>query len=178
MYRYTVSILTLSLCVLPAAQTQAKSGDSAALGKKAGVPTITVTKLDTSDKTLKLNYEIKNDSGQDIWVCENICATLDESDFEAYMADDKQTLLIRRRLDVTPIEPAAERVQPSGRYVRLRAGQSRDESLLLSLPVESRCLFASHSKPDEQCAKSLAVEIGYYPGDMPSIILPKNWTRG
>lgn len=168
MARYIIMIVALFLCIPTVTTLQAESEDKFVVNNKAHAPTITVTKLDISDKTLKLGYEIRNDSDYDIWICEDISLTLHQFDFEAYMAEDKQTLLIRRRLDITPLQgPIAP---PHGRYVRLRAGQSRPESLFLSLPVESRFFWASPTTPGKAYAKNLALEIGYYPGDMPGMI--------
>ena len=169
MSRYKSLILILYLCILLATRIQAQSKADSGVEKKTSTPTIDVTELNISDKTLKLCYEIKNDSEHDIWICENISVNLHESDFEAYMAEDKQTLLIRRRLDIEAVG-SSPYAPPRGRYVRLRAGQSRTESLFLSLPVESRFFWASPTKPGKAYAKSLALEIGYYPGDMPGMI--------
>ncbi len=93
---------------------------------------------------------------------------LADYDFEAYMASDRQTLLIRRRLDIDPCTPVPG--PPHGRYVRLGDGQTRAESLVLSLPVESRFFWRFPTSPGEASAKRLVLEIGYYPGDMPRII--------
>jgi hypothetical protein len=124
--------------------------------------------LKVSDKILKLRYEIKNDFEHDIWICEDISVDLHECDFELYMAEDKETLLIRRRLDIKAQDSVVS--PPRGRYVRLPAGQSRTENLFLLLPVESRFFWAYPTKPGEAFAKNLALEIGYYRGDLPGMI--------
>jgi hypothetical protein len=168
MSRYKSLILILYLCIFPAARIQAQPKTDSGVEKKASTPTIDVTELNINDKILKLCYQIKNDSGHDIWVCEDISVNLHHFDFEAYMAEDKQTLLIRRRLDITPLQwPISP---PRGRYVRLRAGQTRIESLFLPLPVESRFFWGFPSTPGKAYAKSLALEIGYYPEDLPGMI--------
>ena len=59
MYRATIMIVVLSICTLPVMQAQAKSDNSTAANNKAGTPTIRVTKLDISDKALRLDYEIE-----------------------------------------------------------------------------------------------------------------------
>jgi len=168
MYKSTIVIVALSFCILQATQIQAQPKTDSGIEKKAGTATIDVTELNISDKILKLRYEIKNDSQHDIWICEDISVDVHGTYFEAYMAEDKQTLLIRRRLDITPSGSVV--APPHGRYVRLRAGQSRAESLLLSLPVESRFFWAFPTTPGKAYAKSLALEIGYYPGDLPAMI--------
>jgi hypothetical protein len=131
---------------------------------------ITVTQLDASDNALTLRYEIRNDSDDDIWICEDIAVFQHDYGFEAYLAEDNQTLLIRRRLDVKAVS-SMPYAPPSGRYVRLPAGKTRTESLLLALPIYPRRLFydgGSRSGPVD--AKNLAIEIGYYAGNMPDMI--------
>ncbi|MFH1883138.1 MAG: hypothetical protein ABIL62_10555 [Planctomycetota bacterium] len=168
MYKSTILIVALSLCILLATRIQAQPKTDSGVEKKAETPTIDVTELNISDKILKLRYEIKNDSEHDIWICEDISVDLHECDFEAYMAEDKQTLLIRRRLDIEARDSVV--APPHGRYVRLRAGQSRTECLFLPLPVESRFFWAYPTKPGKAYAKSFALEIGYYPGDLSGMI--------
>jgi hypothetical protein len=165
-----VSVLICCLCVLLAmwAQAQPQINNGIATDSAPAAPTITVSKPDIDGKTLKMRYQIENNSGQDIWICEDISLTVHDYDFEAYMAEDRQTLLIRRRLDIE--SPGSAPPPPKGRYVRLRKGQTRTESLVLSLPVESRFFWGFPTSEGKAYAKSLALEIGYHPGDMPSTI--------
>jgi len=154
MNRQLIIVTALSLCILPAIQAQAKSDGN------TGVPTIAVTKLDITDKTLEVSYQIKNGSDQDIWLCEFISRFMV---FERYLADDGQSLMVRRRLSVpmnaTPME------QPIGRYLRLRSGESRTESLILPLPTGYSSHFAGWKRlPDVVFATRLVIEIGYYVG--------------
>lgn len=164
----TLALVVLSLFIPDATRTQTQSKAGSGGEKKAGAPTIDVIRLNISDETLKLSYQIKNDSDHDIWICEGICVGLPEHSFEVYLAEDKHTLLVRKRLDITA--QSSPIAYPSGRYVRLPAGQSRAESLLLSLPVESRFFWGAPPEPDKPYTTSLALEIGYYPGDMPGMI--------
>ena len=100
--------------------------------------TIAPKGLNVGAKSFELRYEIKNGSDKDIWICNEV--DIDNScHFEAYLAEDRQTLVLRRRLDVPIV--GIFREQPRGRYMRLRAGQSRTESLLLSLPVRRIPVF-------------------------------------
>ena len=163
MNKQTIITTALSFCILLSTGTQAKSDNN------AGTPTITITKLNIINESFELRYEIKNGSDKDIWICnevdiDNLCH------FEAYLAEDRQTLVIRRRLDVPIV--GIFRDQPCGRYMRLRAGQSQTESLLLSLPV--RCIPVFNS-PDHTNStvyvKRLTLDIGYYRGDLPAMVL-------
>ena len=62
MNRQTILIAAMSLYLLLAIALQAKSYGN------ADVPTISVTKLDITDKTLRLSYEIRNTTEHDIWI--------------------------------------------------------------------------------------------------------------
>jgi len=166
MYKSTILIVALSLCILLATRMQAQPKADSGVEKKAGTPTIDVTELNISDKTLKLCYEIKNDSEQDIWICEDI--NLGDRAFEVFLAEDGQTLLIRRRLDV-PLN--VFRAPPIGRYVRLRMGQSRTESLLFPLPVYLRPVFTSGAPTQGTVyVKRLVLNIGFYAEDLPGMV--------
>lgn len=136
--------------------------------------------LDVNDQTLELRWKIKNTSDQDVWVCNGVgwIGADDEFQFgyEAYL-EDNDTLLIRRRLDVPTF--VVYYIWPEGRYVRLRAGQERSESLSLKLPVRHNRLFtAALEKPGVIHCRRLVIEIGYHTKDLAQIILDsKNYTE-
>jgi hypothetical protein len=155
-------LIAVAICLPMATQTQAKSDDNAL------APTITVTKLEVTDKTLEVRYQIKNGSKQAVWFCEDVDVR-DEWDFEAYVAEDNQTLMIRKRLDVwANLESYAQRI---GKYIRLPAGQDRSASLRLALPVHPQNVYLAGRVPKGlEYATRVAVEVGYYAGDLPSMI--------
>jgi hypothetical protein len=125
--------------------------------------TIRTVTLKVTDKALTWRYRIVNRSKQDIWLCEDIA--LYGRHFEVYLAEDRQTLMIRRRFDVSA-EGNLPIMQPNGSFVRLRAGQSRTESLRLPLPVQEHTLFAQSALgPGYMLAERLVLEIGYYGTD-------------
>ena len=158
---FMITVLSLSLFLAPRAQAQLKAQSVA---QKTNAPTITVTKLDISDKTLKMIYEIRNDSEEDIWICEDINWNR-ATHFEVYLDEDTQALMIRRRFNV-PLIPYVN--QPIGRYVRLPTNESRTESILMPLPVHRIALFSGSGLiQDTVYAVSLLLEIGYYTGDLP-----------
>ena len=170
MYRYAIMIMALSLCVLLATRIQAQPELDSAVKKKAGAPAITITKLDMTDTTLELSWEIRNGSAQDAW----ILAGLSKSSFStsAFMDEDDQTLLIRRRLDVPASPKRASFPTCNGRYVRLRAGQTLTESLSLAIPVypEHGLGVSGRKTRGLEYATRLAIEIGYYTGDLPAMV--------
>jgi hypothetical protein len=168
MNRSTIMTMIVFLCLIPSMVARAKTEAQSSSDYKA--PTIDVTKLDITDKSLKLNYEVRNDSKQDIWICEDITVSQHDFDFEVYLTEDGHTLLIRRRFDVEAVG-SFPYAPPHGRYVRLSPGQIRTESLLLLVPVYPRRVFHWGTKPNGTVnAKRLAIEIGYYNGDMPGMI--------
>ncbi len=168
MNRTTIMVVALSFLIL--SETRAQPESDAGDKNKAGAPTIVVTGLETNDYILMLRYEINNDSEQEVWICEDIAVFQDEFDFETYLAEDGHTLLIRRRLDVREVGSSLY-APPHGRYVRLSPGQIRTESLFLPLPVYPRRVFRWGAKPNGTVnAKRIAIEIGYYAGDMPNMI--------
>jgi len=168
MYRYKIMIVALYSFILSAMQTQAQFGNNVVVNNnnKVGVPTITVTNLDITDKKLKLSYEIRNESKQDVWVLAGLGKY--GMNTSAFMAQDDQTLLIRRRLDV-PFKGGGEIAY--GRYVLLRAGQTQSESVALNIPVYPEHGFASGRKAQGlEYATRLVIEIGYYADDLPGMI--------
>jgi len=168
MYRYKIIAVAMFLCIPPVMQTQAQSGDNVVVDNNTGTPTIAMTKLDINDKTLKLSYKIRNDSEQDIWVCEDVDVN-DEWDFEGYLVEDNQILTIRKRLNVwANLESYRQRV---GMYVRLRASEERAESFSLTVPVHPRNVYeAGRPAKGPEYATRLAIETGYYSGDLPGKI--------
>jgi hypothetical protein len=166
MMRYAIMMVALLLCIPNVTELQAQSDDNTAVNNKAQAPTIAVTNLDVTDKNLKLSYEIKNTSKHDIWILFGSGKTGVEA--EVFMDKDDRTLLIRHRFDV-PITVSVHNIL--GRYVLLRAGQTQTESVNLSIPVYPAYTFWGGRKSrGTEYATHLAIEIGYYAGDLPGMI--------
>ena len=162
MNKQIILITTSFFFILPTIQAITKLEDN------TNAPTISVTKLDINDKSLELRYEIRNDTNCDIWISEGV-GKYDIS-AEVFMEEDDQTLLLRSRLDI-PTEPGIETLSFDGRYVRLPPGQSLSESISLPIPVQPYYGFRALSEePGIINATRLALEIGYYVGDLPEII--------
>jgi len=130
MSRSKILILTLILWISLTMCPQVECGQN---GKEEAGVTIELTKLDVNDTTLDLSYKIKNNSDHEVWICDDVDFYLTSIDFEVYLSEDEQTLLIRRRFDVPTI--VYWPIWPYGRYVLLRSGQERTESLSLDVPV-------------------------------------------
>ena len=61
-------------------------------------------------------------------------------------------------------------IWPQGRYIRLRPGQERSESLSLTLPVRQTRMFTPHfDKTGVIYARRLVIEIGYHTKNLPGI---------
>ena len=134
--------------------------------------TIALTGFDVNDTNLELSYTITNKSENEAWICEDITR---HSSFETFITEDPNeghTLHIRRRLDV----PTSNWwiASPEGRYVCLDANDILQETIAVPIPVQIQDIYFSNytefSEFGEVCAKNLAVEIGYYVGDLPEMI--------
>jgi hypothetical protein len=152
------------------AQAQIKSVD---LSKKDGLK-ILVTSIEVSDKALKLVYKIRNESKEDVWILVGNDIWHPEKqrvamDAEVFMSEDDQTLMIRRRRDLERFSSGPELI---GRYVRLRSGESKTESIFIKLPVYPVSLFDRVKRQEKglEYASQLVIELGYYKGNLPDII--------
>ena len=166
MKRNIYFILSFLICISHAKRIQAnpliKSDDQSNMG----APTINVTKLEISDKKLKLDYEIGNTTKKDIWILSGFGKTSFIAD--VLMDKDDRTLLIRSRLTL-PLNASLHNL--NGRYFLLRAGQTQTESVTLTIPVYPEYTFGSGRQARGlEYAKCLAIEIGYYAGDLPGMI--------
>jgi len=179
-------ILALTLCVLPGdldhngivnfddlailADNWLKSiddGGEPADPNDADKVTIELTNLEVTDKNLDLGWKIKNNSENDIWICNHIDVSA-KLPFEVYVAGDNQTLMIRRRLAV----PTATLfyIPPVGEYVSLRPGQERTESLSLDVPVRRNEMYGGNESLTAEHATRLVLEIGFYDEDLPTLV--------
>lgn len=168
MNKQTIITAALSFCILLSIGAQAKSED------KTKVPTISVTKLDINDKALNLDYVIRNDSVDDVWIIVG-WYQLSDSTFGmgagVRINEDGNTLTIGARFN-RPSSGGG--IAPDyGRFVRLRPGDSQTESIFMRLPA---CLGypSERNGQQEQIIKHttrLAIELGYYRGNLPERIL-------
>ncbi len=159
----------LASCVLAVMRVQAECRGSTNAKEEVSGVKLTLIDLKVAAETLMLRYEIKNESGHDVWLCESIPW---RSEFEVYLVGDSGgTLTIRRRLDVP--SGISWNFPPMGTYVRVLPGQSRLESLQFRLPVQSAQTFYGREPvgQDALYASRLAVEIGFYDSDVPSMVL-------
>jgi len=144
----------------------APAADEPANDKVEDTPiTLALTKLDVNDTNLDLSYKIINYSDHDVWILKSVDAL--NSGFEVYVAEDNQTLLICRRLNVPTFMTWF--VVPTGRYVRLQPGEELAETLSLTLPIRQNWVFSFPGSKAEY-AKRLALEIGFYDKDLPGMM--------
>ena len=174
MNKWLILFLMLSLDIMQAIQLQAQTYTHSSIKKNTDNLTITINKLDVNDSKLKLSYEIKNISELDVWICDDTGFDI-PYDFEVILSEDNQILTIRRRLDV-PVSPnIALFRRPRGKYIRLRPGEKQDEYLSVNTPLDAKYVFdLRRPKPiPRSCfyVPRLAIEIGYYVGNLPEMIL-------
>ncbi len=104
---------------------------------------------------------------RDVWICESILASLwGGMDYEVYLPEDGDTLIIRRRLNVPWSMEIA--VPPNVIYRRLLAGEQRSESIILPLPVRPATVY--FPRPDLEktlYATHLRMEIGFHESNLP-----------
>ena len=96
MCRSTIIIAASLLCAANLSRAQAE------FDGKAGAPTIVVTRLDITDKTLELSYEIRNDSEDDAWILVGWCQLSDSTFGMAaglLISEDGHTLTIGARFN-------------------------------------------------------------------------------
>ncbi len=165
MSRNICLMLALTICVFSSSCAQAESAADPN-NKEGKVATIELTKLDVNDTNLELSYKIRNNTDHNVWICDNVSVRT-TFDFEVYLSEDDQSLLIRRRLNVPTIWHWS--IPLRGRYVLLRSGQERMESMSLAVPVEPRRVFASELATSDH-AGCLVLEIGFYNEDLPGMI--------
>jgi len=97
--------------------------------------------------------------------------------FEAVLAADGYTLIVRRRLDIPLrsfplVGPHGLPVsRPVGTYARLKGGARRGESLSLNLPVEcQRILSYPQATSSVIYVRRVLLQIGFYGGDLSAAI--------
>jgi hypothetical protein len=141
--------------------------DSLYVEEEQSAVSMELTHFEITDANLELGWKIRNNTDHDVWICDSI----DEDakyGYEVFLTADSQTLLIRRRLDVPSSAIFGQR--PYGRYIRIRRGETRQESLVLNLPVQTGILYPSHgSTYVTECARCM-VEIGFYDEDLPAMV--------
>jgi hypothetical protein len=131
--------------------------------------TMALTGLDVNDQTLELRYKIKNGTNHDVWICDGVVLNGSELEFEAFIDRDGETLLIRKRFNVPVLVNWAALPKIEGRFIRLRAGQQRSETLSLALPVHLQVVFTG-TGPIVKHIKRLLLEIGFFNEDLPELI--------
>jgi hypothetical protein len=140
--------------------------------KAMGRAMIVLTKFEITDGEIQLEYQVKNESDHEIWICESAYETGEQYKvFEAFMDHQSHTLIIRKRLDVPMLSCIEWFLPPHGRYVRLRPGESRSECISHVLPFYAHTVY--HVIGQEQgieYAKRLLIEIGFYDEDLPAKI--------
>lgn len=166
MGRHMPILLLLSLCTLSGKHMKSETPNGMVANCAGRAMTIIVHKLEVEQETLSLDFDIRNNSENDVWLCRSIYGM---SGFEVFLDEDGRTLMLRRRLDAPTNRTSYAQIY--GRYVRLRPGETHRESVSLNLPVGPDALFAD-VLPGEgpQELKRLVLEVGFYAEDLPGLV--------
>jgi len=164
--RSLVTGLLWIACISPFVRGETERTSLRSVEDDGGLAIVALGEPKVSAEAFEWRYQIRNNSAQDAWVCGN----LEIHCCEAHLAQDNETLLIQRRLDLR-----AERLpgaQPSGRYARLRRGETRTELVSFSLPIQPKYVVSEWRQERAlEYARRVVLEIGYHVGDLPGIIL-------
>jgi hypothetical protein len=131
--------------------------------EQAGV-TMALTGFDVNDTKLDLSWKIMNNTDHDVWICDGLTTGY----FECVLDKDNETLKIIKRSSL-PQGPGWEH-WPWVRFIRLRPGQEKEDSISLTVPVSPYTEF-SHQRGNAEYARRVAIEIGFYDEDLRGLIL-------
>jgi hypothetical protein len=125
---------------------------------------LTITKFQVNDQNLELGWKITNGTDHDVWICDGLTTGY----FECVLDKDNETLKIIKRSSL-PQGPGWEH-WPWVRFIRLRPGQEKEDSISLTVPVSPYTEF-SHQRGNAEYARRVAIEIGFYDEDLRGLIL-------
>jgi len=128
---------------------------------------IELTHLDVNDTKLEFSYKIKNNTDHDVWICDSV-DTGSTFNIDVYLAEDDQTLVIMKRIDVVSEFWWVDQYRNS-RYVRLRPAQEYSESLSVDMPVGPSVMYYAE-RANAKLASRLVIEIGFYNEDVLKLI--------
>ncbi|MFH1718786.1 MAG: hypothetical protein ABIF19_15635, partial [Planctomycetota bacterium] len=174
MNKHTIIIAVLMLCILLPARSQSESKADLSSDQNNGRLTIIVLDIELNEKCLNLRYEIRNDSEDDAWILVGGYKFSDSTfgmGAGVLIAEDGNTLTISARFKRPTTGMGFQPVY--GRFVRLRPGDSQTESIFMRIPAYLGSQFG-HVERQEQVIKHatrLAIELGYYRGNLPERIL-------
>ena len=168
MYKYTILFILLFYIELSTQNQERPIANPENEGDSEKIMII-ATKIELNNENLNINYEIRNNSQQEIWICDNIAAfPVSFADYEVFIDEDDQTLVVRKRMDVP--SSILYTINPAGKYIRLCPGNKKSYSLLFPLPVHyTRVYKGIERREGIVYATRIAIEIGYYVGNLPEL---------
>ena len=163
MNRY-ILFIALMASLLPAISQKAVFGGISTDEQNSDV-SMTITKFQVNDQTLELGWKIVNSSDHDVWVCDGLTTGYY---FDWFLDNDDETLMIIKRSSL----PQGQGWEhwPWVRFIRLRPGQDKEDSISLAVPVRPNTKF-SHPLGNAEYARRVAIGIGFYDEDLRGLIL-------
>ncbi len=167
------AFVTLLLIVLSGPKARVTEDGARTWSDPNGV-TMTIVESKVTEETLDVRYRIINGLQRDIWICESMFASPigGGTDYEVYLSEDEESLVVRRRLNVPGIGREFV-VPPVATYLRLSGGQQRLESIILPLPVRPVMLFYPRRSLNVASVTHLRMEIGYHESTLPEEIVKR-----
>lgn len=173
MCKFTIMIVAFFLCVLHLSWAQAQTNADSHANETKGELMIAVTSLEIDDKALDLIYEIRNDSTEEAWIYVGGGLHYIDGAFGMaaglHLTEDGHTLAIRGRA----FARKSLRTHMPGykRFVRLLPGATQTESVFFKMPAHPYSLTERQRGQGLKSASRLAIELGYYTGNLPEDIL-------
>ena len=168
MYKYTILFILLFYIELSTQNQERPIANPENEGDSEKIMII-ATKIELNNENLNINYEIRNNSQQEIWICDSIKALPRPiKDYEVFIDENDQTIIVRKRMDVP--SSILYTLNPAGKYIRLCPGNKKSYSLLFPIPVNYVGIYMGMGRREDIIyATRLAIEIGYYVGDLPDL---------
>jgi hypothetical protein len=166
MMNRTIAVLLVVACA--ASGRALAEADAGSQSQEPGGKQIVarITSFETAADHLELRYEIRNNSAEEIWICDDMDAE-SPLDFETVACPDGYVLFIRLRLGM----PCGwwRLLPPDAKYVRIMSGECYASSIRLALPIRQQPILSGRSahRPEKiSRARRVVLEVGYFRGDL------------
>ncbi|MHC4354650.1 MAG: hypothetical protein ACYS0H_18260 [Planctomycetota bacterium] len=173
MCKSTVVTVALSFCILLVILTLTGCAVGSASSDDATAVRIEITDTKVTGRHLEIEYRIINGSEDDAWIYVGGGLQFSDGTFGMaaglHLTEDGRTLTIRGRA----FARKSLRTHMPGykRFVRLLPGATQTESVFFKMPAHPYSLTERQRGQGLKYASRLAIELGYYTGNLPEEIL-------